>query len=445
MSAAGARPFTWWSTIAQSWQAAVESLAAHKLRSGLTLLGIVVGTSAVLVSNAFGQLTEGAVARQFGPLGATLVNVAPEVPPPPSGAVPGQRVTLGADSSGAKPAPPPDLDDKDLQAISALPHVNSAALHSSVPPTQLIAGGQNQQSPLIAATPRLSDVMGYTLAAGSFFTNDDEAARANVVVLGATLARNLFPGQDPVGQAVQLNNVPFTVRGVLAAQGSNGQFDLDQVGIVPYSVADRLRGNARVFVIQSNGNPAVSSGVSIQVDAIQNISQVESSAVSLLQQLHPPQPGQQPFVASDFSQAVDVASQSTREVRLALAGIAGIGLLLGAFGVFSMMTVSVSERTREIGLRMAVGARTADVRTQFLLEAGMLGLAGGVLGAVLGSAAAALAPSVLHVLGEGGAALPSVGAILGVIGGSVVLGVLFGVLPAQRAAHLDPATALRRA
>lgn len=428
------------------WESALESLGAHKLRSILTLLGIIVGIAAVLSINVFGQLTRQAVARQFGSLGATLVSITPQIPPPPPGAVPGVPTKISVDSpaaSGAKPIFPADLDEIDLQAIRGLPHVSAAALHTLIPQVQAVANGQNGQTRLIGATPELQSVMGYTITSGSFLTDQDEASRANVVVIGASVARLVFGTQDPVGQQAQLNGVPFTIKGVLAPQGTNGEFDLDQVGIVPYSVLDRLRGNARMFAM-SAGSPITGNGILIQADDVQHIAEVESSAVSLIQQLHPPKPGELPYVASDFAQAVQSAGQSTSEVRLALAGVAAVALLLGAFGLFSMMTVSVTERTREIGLRMAVGARTRDVLMQFLAEAALLSLLGGVLGTVIAAGLASVAPSFVRPL-AGTNALPSLDAVAGVVVGCVVLGVVFGLAPARRAANLDPAAALCRA
>jgi ABC-type antimicrobial peptide transport system permease subunit len=428
--------------IGMVWESAIESLTAHKLRSALTLLGIIVGVAAVLSLDVFGQLTRQAVERQFGPLGATLVSIAPQVPPPPAGAVPGVPVKISADTAGPKPAFPADLDEKDLQAIQSLPHVSSAAAHSLVPGVQASANGQNGEVRLIGATPQFQSVMGYTLSGGSFFTDQDEASRANVVVIGARVAQMVFPDIDPVGQSAQLNGATFTIKGVLAVQGSNGELDLDDQGIVPYSVLDRLRGNARVFALSST-NPVTGNGVLIQVDDVANVRQVESSAIQLIQQLHPPKPGEQPYVASDFAQAIQSANQSTTAIQLTLGGVAAVTLLLGAFGLFSMMTVSVTERTKEIGLRMAVGARNRDVLNQFLLEAALLGMAGGTLGILIGFGLASAAGRMLPLV-SGFYALPSPGASLGVLVGCVVLAMAFGTAPARRAANLDPAAALRR-
>jgi putative ABC transport system permease protein len=428
------------------WESAIESLAAHKLRSALTLLGILVGVAAVLSIDVFGQLTRQAVARQFGPLGATLVSISPQIPPPPPGAVQGVPVKFTAQDAAAgapKLALPPDLDERDLQTILSVPHVGSAALHSLIPQVQAIANGQNGQTQLIGATPQLQSVVGYTLTSGTFITDQDEASRANVVVIGAGVAQLVFPRADPVGGSVQLNNATFTVKGVLAAQGSNGELDLDDMGIVPYSVLDRLRGNARMFAISAT-NPVTGNGALIQVDDVANVSQVEASVTQVIKQLHPQKAGEQPYVASDFAQAMQAASASTNDIRLALGGIATMSLLLGAFGLFTIMTVSVTERTREIGLRMAVGARTRDVMRQFLLEAGILGVCGGVLGVVIGFAVTSIAPRYLKPL-AGMSALPSVEALVGVLLGSIVLAMLFGAVPARRAANLDPAAALRRA
>jgi putative ABC transport system permease protein len=397
----------------------------------------------VLTINVFGQITREIVGRLFVTLGATLVSVAPQIPPPPAGAAPGVSIKISADAPGPKPILPAELDEKDLQAIRAQPHVTAAALHSLVPQVQAIANGQNGQALLIGATPEMQAVMGYTLTSGAFISDQDETARANVVVIGASIARLVYPGQDPVGQSAQLNNVPFTIKGVLAPQGTNGEMNLDEIGIVPYSVLDRLRGNGRIFAL-SGGSPIGSNGVLIQADDVRNVPAVEASTIQLVQQLHPPKPGELPYVASDFAQAVQTADQSTSDVRLALSGVAAVALLLGAFGLFSMMTVSVTERTREIGLRMAVGARARDILLQFLIESMLLSLVGGVAGALLGGGLSVVAPNLARAL-AGARVLPTPEAVIGVVLGSIVLGVAFGLAPARHAANLDPASALRRA
>jgi ABC-type antimicrobial peptide transport system permease subunit len=427
--------------IGQGWSSALESLVAHKLRSALTLLGIVVGVAAVLAINVFGQLTQQAVARQFGPLGATLVSITPQ-PPQMQPSLGGGPVIKTAEP-GQVPALPAALDDRDLQALRTVPHVTGAALHDVVPPLQAIANGQNIQARVIGATAELPSVLGYFVSGGSFLTIQDEAARSNVVVIGAAVARALYPGTDPVGQPIQLNNVPFTIKGVFAPQGTSGDFDLDQVCIVPYGVLERLRGNAGMFMIRTP-NPVAGRGAVLQVDDVRNVPQVKASATQLLQQMHPPRPNEQPWVAGDFTQAVEAAGASTSALQLALTGVAVVMLVLGAFGLFSMLTVSVSERTREIGVRMAVGARARDILLQVLFEAAVLGLLGGVLGTLLGFAAAGFVPRLAGALGSG-FALPSMELVAGVLIGSVVLGIVFGVLPARRAANLDPAAALRRA
>jgi ABC-type antimicrobial peptide transport system permease subunit len=427
--------------IGQSWSSALESLAAHKLRSALTLLGIVVGVAAVLAINVYGQLTQQAVARQFGPLGATLVSVTPQ--PPPIQPTVGGGPVIKTGGPGQFPSIPPPLDERDLQALKTVPHVTAAALNDAVPPLQAIANGQNIQARVIGATSEMQTVLAYPISAGSFFTSQDEAARANVVVLGAAVARALYPGMDPVGQPIQLNNVPFTIKGVFASQGGGGDFDLDQLSIVPYSVLDRLRGNAGMFALRAP-NPVAGRGAVLQVDDVRNVPQVIASATQLLQQLHPPRPNEQPYVASDFTQALQAAGAATSTLRLALTGVATVMLILGAFGLFSMLTVSVTERTREIGVRMAVGARARDVLLQVLIEAAVLGFLGGVLGTLLGFAASGFVPRLVSGPLAGGFAFPSVDLVAGVLIGSAVLGIVFGLLPARRAANLDPATALRR-
>lgn len=444
-----------------------EALRAHKLRAGLTVLGTALGIAAVVAIGGIGQLTQAAVERQFGDLGATLISVQAEPPPPPPGSE-GGRVTVGGDFNAPGPAQgvttsgsgpvqsggggPPggganpkfglaeELTDADAAALRALPHVVAASPHVAGAPLQIVAGEQNRQARVFGVLPDIQRILGYRLQAGTFFTDQDVSSGATVAVLDAAVARDLGSPQTLVGQSVRIGSVDFTVVGVLDEHGRN-ENEVEAAAFVPYSVIDRLRGNGRLFAI--GGSALSNTGVLVQVDSVANISQVESAISETLNRLHPPRGDRFPYVSHDFKQALDAQVTATRGVSLAMTGVAVIALAIGALGLLSVMTVSVAERTREIGMRLAVGARRSDVLFQFLGEAAAIALCGGVLGIAIGSATTPLLARVHPAFG-GLVVAPSVAWVLAALVVALVIGLTFGYLPARRAARMDPVAALRR-
>jgi len=451
------------STLASAGQGlstAYESLAAHKLRAALTVISTTIGIAGVVAVGALGEMSRAVVERQFGQLGATLISVVQEPPPPPPGAevvvkpgpgggpmVKGQAPADNVSSSGGGPTVAAsrlgmvvELDDKDAAAIRALPHVVAASPNLAGPPMQIVAGSQNVTARVMGVAPDIQRIFGYRLEAGAFFSEQDAVSSQPVVVLGHEVARNLGDPAGLVGQSVRIGNMDFTVAGVLAAQGSTGESTLDDVGFVPYGIVERLRGNVRMFIL--GGSPLESSGVIVQVDSVDNVPQVSTSIKQLVDQQHPQRENQMPFVTRTFDQALQSQQAAMSTVSLVMSAIAIVALAIGMLGLLSVMTVSVAERRREIGIRVAVGARQVDVLLQFLIEAACIALLGGLAGVLLGLVGS---PFIPRLAGEGDVvAAPSVLFVVAAPLIALAIGVVFGYLPAWRASRLDPVTALRR-
>ncbi|GEM_PF-268528 len=476
--------------LAQSIRSALAALAAHKLRSALTMVGVIVGVCGVLVVSAVSQLTIQSTAGRFGALGANVIDVAGFVisgsAPPVAGA---QKVVL--QMSG-----PPSLTLADMQAIRTLPHVVGVS-PSLGTPAQVVAGNQNWQTTVVGALPDIQRIRGYSVKSGAFFTDADAASNATVAVLGQTVANKLFPGANPVGQQMRINSVTFTVVGVLNAIGSNGERDQDDTVLVPAStLLQRLAGGPTGMRFTSGGNapaappnggpppdavvvqaqgaqaptggqgsapgqgsPASQSGsppseallhstfpgVQVEADSTGNVPGVEAAITKTLEQMHHIAPGgKDDFTVGGFFRGAQVARQSISIITLVMGIVAAIALLLGGFGIANVMLASVTERTREIGVRIAVGAQPRDVQAQFLVEATTLSLLGGIGGILLGLGLSSGLPHVLKRL-AGFQAPPSAVAVVVAVLASLLIGVASGYYPARRAAHVDPIQALRHA
>jgi putative ABC transport system permease protein len=397
-----------------AWQA----LRRNATRSFLTMLGIIIGVGAVITSMAIGSGAQAAVLAQIESLGANLVVVIP-------GAITTNGVSLG---SGTRTS----LRLSDVAAIAQLVPEVAAAAPSSQTNAQVVAAGMNWFTSVQGSTPAWQTVRNWPVASGRFFTETDVQQVAKVAVLGSTVAQSLFPTGGPVGSTVVIKNVPFRVIGVLTPKGQSGfGRDQDDFVIVPIAtLQERLTGitfNRWVgSILITATSPEAVPGV---IDATQRLLRIRHHLTA-----------RQP---DDFSvrnisdvQQVRIATSQTQAVLLA--GIAVVSLVVGGIGIMNIMLVSVTERTREIGLRMAVGAKGRDILLQFLVEALTLACIGGVLGIAMGLATAQGASSFAHwpVL------ISSFSIILGFTSAAAV-GVVFGFYPAQRAAALDPIVALR--
>ncbi len=395
---------------------AAHSLVRHKMRSLLTTLGVIIGVAAVIVLVAAGDGARATVTGEIASLGRNLLLV-----------FAGSRRGGGGVSSGLGGA---QLSLEDARALGR--EVLGVAAWSPEVRTgaQAVTAGQNWNTTVLGVSGDYLGIRQWALASGVMFTPAEERAVAKVGVIGSKLATQLFgEGRDPVGQTVRVRNIPFLVVGALSSKGANlGGQDQDDVLLVPWTSAlRRLTGDTRLRV------------VNVQVADDDGMAAAQEQVEALLRQRHRLRPGQ----ADDFSvlnqaELAATAGRVTRVLTLLLGAIASVSLLVGGIGIMNIMLVSVTERTREIGIRLAVGARGRDILWQFLLEAVLLSAGGGAIGLGLGVGAARL------VTAASGFTMPvSAGAVVFAAGFSAAVGVFFGFYPARQAARLDPIEALR--
>ena len=400
-------------------RSAWRALATNLLRSLLTMLGIIIGVAAVITTLAIGGGAQQRVAEQIQSLGSNILLVLP-------GSQSAGGVRFGA-QTGQR------LTEADAQAIAReVPEVQVAAptLRTSV---QAVAGSSNWATSALGITPDYLEARDWPLAAGRGFEPSEVAGSGKVVLLGQTVAFQLFGEADPIDQVVRVKQVPLTVVGVLGRKGQNsfGQ-DQDDVVMLPLSTfRNRIEGQTGRLQRVGAINVKVREGESMQA--------AEEGIRALMRQRHRLQPGSDDsFTLRNLTEVLQAQEASSRVMALLLAAVAGVSLVVGGIGIMNIMLVSVTERTREIGLRMAVGARSRDILAQFLIEAVTLSLAGGALGIVLGAVSSW---AVATFAGWEVAMAPS--AIVLAVGFSAAVGVFFGWYPARRAAGLLPIQALR--
>ncbi|HVT22453.1 MAG TPA: ABC transporter permease [Mycobacteriales bacterium] len=400
----------------------IEAVRSHRLRSLLTMLGILIGIAAVILTVGLGQGAQQQVKDEISSLGSNLLIVTPGSSTNSSGIRGGfgsasTLTTADADALGSKVTAP------DIAAVAA----------TTSTPENLTAGSTNWTTSVVGSTPSWLEVRARSVATGRFITADDVATSSAVVVLGSETASELFGVRDPVGQTVTIASVPFQVVGVLdsVGSGSSSGSDQDDTAVIPLST-----GATRV--VGGNSRTAVRN-IYLEATDGSTISAAYQEANAELLALH----GITDASDADFSIAsqqslISTATNVSKTLTVLLAGIAAISLLVGGIGVMNIMLVSVTERIREIGLRKALGATPRAIRSQFLLEASVLGLAGGVLGVGLGVVGAVVIP---HFISN--PISISMSAAAGAIAVAVAIGISFGVYPATRAARLAPIDALR--
>lgn len=406
----------WTETLHTSWSA----VRAHGLRSLLTVLGILIGIAAVILTVGLGLGTQKDVSAQISSLGSNLLIVTPGSSTDASG----QRSGFGSATTLTS------ADASALTSSTSAPDIGAVAAEKSTS-LGLEANDTNWTTTVTGSTASWVEVRSRELASGEFFTEDDVDATARVVVLGSETATELFGRTNVVGQSVTIGSTSFEIVGVLASAGSDSSSNLDDLAVVPLSTASN--------VLIGGTSAASVSTIYIQAASAEQLSAAYQEAQAILLNRHAiGTVDDADFSISSQEALVSTATSIYQTLTVLLTGIAALSLLVGGIGVMNIMLVSVTERTREIGLRKALGAPPGAIRRQFLLEAAILGLAGGVLGALLGSLATLLLPGVI-----GSSIILSPAAVGLSIGVSIAIGVIFGVYPATRAARLTPIDALR--
>src|SRR5579885_2220219 len=402
--------------LGQSVGSALAAIRSNKLRSFLTMLGIIIGVGAVIVMIALGQGASQAVQARLAGLGTNMLTITPG-----SAGGPG-AVRLGAGSRQTLTESDALAIQKQVQGVALIsPNVDANGI-------QVQVGNQNWNTQVLADYPSYFQLQSWQVAEGAFFDQADEDANALVCVIGQTVATNLFPNGGAVGQKILIRNVPFTVKGVLASKGSNGFRDQDDLVIVPFST-----GQVRLF------HQTYVQDIYVQVASADQMTQVQDEITQLLRTRHR-LTGNAPndFTVRNNNQIIETVEGTTQTMTYLLAGVAAVSLLVGGIGIMNIMLVSVTERIREIGIRMAIGARPGNVLIQFLIEAVTLSVSGGVIGIVLGVAGSF---ALARVAGWSTAVTPP--AILLSFGFAAFVGVFFGYYPARSASKLDPIEALR--
>lgn len=402
--------------VSQSGLSALQALRANALRSLLTSLGIIIGVAAVIMVIAISEGSTATINARLSTLNPLQLTIRPG-----SASTTGVRQGAGTLQT---------LTQADADALAQLPNVSAVSpiINAS---GQVVFSNQNWATTTQGVYPDYQQIGTWQMQEGNFFSQSDEQAGTNVAVLGQTVVDNLFTplGIDPVGQQIRINNVTFTVIGTLASKGSTGfGANADDVVFVPFSTAQlRLSGNQFVnsIVMTASNTGTVGS--------------VQTAAQQLLEQRHNiSNPALDDFTIQNVSQALSTVQATEQALTALLVGVAAISLVVGGIGIMNIMLVSVTERTREIGIRIAIGARQRDVLTQFLIEALALSTLGGIAGLLIGIGGSLI---ISNVNGYPFTLDPL--SILLAVGVSALVGVLFGLYPAQRAARLDPIVALR--
>jgi len=402
---------------------ALENLNANKMRSILTVLGIVIGVAAVIAMLSIGRGAEASITSRIESMGTNLVYVSP-----------GSTSSSGV-RSAAGSASTLTLDDADALANLANVEAVASVTNSMV---QITYQSSNTNTRLMGVTPGYETVSSLTLEDGEFISESEQNARSLVVVLGNSVAETLFGSTGGVvGQKVRLNGQPYKVIGVLASKGSTGFMNQDDQVFIPLSTAlKRLVGGGRF-----RGSSVISQ-ITLKASSADTVDQVVSDANSLMRERHGTIEGSDDFMVTSQEATLDAATQVSDTLTIFLGGIAGISLAVGGIGIMNIMLTTVTERTHEIGLRKAIGAKRRDILMLFLVESMVLSLVGGLIGAFLGWGAAQL---IGQVQISGSTITPVVGldTILLATLFSMAVGLFFGIYPATRAARLQPVEALR--
>jgi putative ABC transport system permease protein len=391
------------------------SILKNKLRSMLTMLGVIIGVGSVILMVAVGDGARSRIQDQVQRLGTNMIVITPG------------SSNQGGVSQGAQSFNRLTLDDAEkLKRESTLLTAVSPVV---VAPSQAVGGAGNWRTVINGVAVDFLAIRDWGAKSGRFFDDEDVRANRKVAVLGGTVADGLFPDQDPVGQEIRLRNQPFEIIGVLARKGqtANGS-DQDDVVLAPYTTV-HIRLAGRSFIAQILASAASRA----------EMASAEADARAIMRESHELTEGEaDDFTIRDQTDLAETATATTEVMTLLLAAIASISLLVGGIGIMNIMLVSVTERTREIGIRQAIGARGSDVLTQFLVESTVMSVFGGLLGLAVGAGAAKL---VSHFTGWSTVVSPA--AVIQALGFSAAVGIFFGFYPARQAASMNPIEALR--
>jgi len=401
-----------------TFRISLRALRVNKMRSALTMLGIIIGVGAVIAMLAVGTGASRKIAAQISSMGSNLLMILPG------------STTAGGVRMGAGTQPTLTMGDAEaiLKESSAVAQV--APVLNGV--AQVVYRHQNWSTGVVGTTPGMLEVRDWPLALGRPFTQQDVKSAAKVCLLGQSVVDNLFGSMDPLGQIVRIKKIPFTVVGVLAAKGQSPQGqDQDDTIYVPVTTAQK-----KLF---GTSFPGMVRIIMVKAKSTEDLGTAERQITELLKQRHRIGPKQDnDFTVRNLTQFMQAAEQSSKVMTILLGAIASVSLLVGGIGIMNIMLVSVTERTREIGIRMAVGAKTWDIRLQFIIEALTLSLIGGVAGILFGVSGSKILSSL--------AGWPTVVSPLSVVlsfGFSGLVGIFFGFYPAYKASKLNPIDALR--
>jgi putative ABC transport system permease protein len=402
----------------QTLKIAIRALRTNKMRSFLTMLGIIIGIAAVIAMMAVGSGASYVISQQIASIGSNIILI-----------IPGSTTSGGlrAGAGGAQ-----TLTSEDVKAIMAeCPSVEASAptVRSSGP---VVYGNMNWSTIIMGTTPEFFEIREWGVANGRTMGQQDVDGAAKVCLLGETVAENLFGGDDPVGKIVRIKKVPFTVIGVLDHKGQSPQgTDQDDTVFVPLRTAQRN-------LVRSQF-PNTVGAVMVKARSKELLTKAEDEIKALLNQRHRITNSKEPdFSTRNLSEILAVAEQSSKAMSLLLGAVASISLIVGGIGIMNIMLVSVTERTREIGIRMAIGARKNDILMQFMTEAVLLTMIGGLIGIILGAGGASIVSKILDW-----PTLISAKSIAIAFVFSAVVGIFFGFYPARKASRLDPIEALR--